>query len=166
MHIIGWCSTLCEKCPNTVFSLVRIFPHSDWIWRDTPYLDTFHAVPGEGWTFTGYFFDNLFSSMPDIRVCLNYFFFWNWDFRVHTLWIMLPKEFFHLVIYVTFLFWDGVSNFCSARFCIWFVVLRMLRGFDIIFHGSKLLMVNWYFSLWMMSDLCWSFLEIYFGREG
>ena len=51
---------LCEKCPNTEFFLARIFPHSDWIRRDTyvsvfspnaekyglektPYLDTFHA---------------------------------------------------------------------------------------------------------------------------
>ena len=45
-----------EKCPNTEFFLVRIFLHSDWIWRvfrpnvgkygpeKTPYLDTFHAV--------------------------------------------------------------------------------------------------------------------------
>ena len=55
-------STLREKCPNTEFSLVRIFPHSDWIRKDTsylsvfspnagkygpektPYLDTFHTV--------------------------------------------------------------------------------------------------------------------------
>ena len=27
-----------EKCPNTEFFLVRIFPHSDWIRRDTEYL--------------------------------------------------------------------------------------------------------------------------------
>ena len=51
-----------EKCSNTEFFLVRIFPPSDWIRRDTeylsvfspnvgkygtektPYLDTFHAV--------------------------------------------------------------------------------------------------------------------------
>ena len=51
-----------EKCPNTGFLLVCIFPHSDWIQRDTtyfsvfspnagkygpektPYLTTFHAV--------------------------------------------------------------------------------------------------------------------------
>ena len=50
------------KCPNTEFFLVCIFPHSDWIRRDTsylsvfspnaekyipgktPYLDIFHAV--------------------------------------------------------------------------------------------------------------------------
>ena len=56
------CHILREKCPNTEFFLVRIFPHSDWIRRDTPYLsvlspnagkyapektpylDTFHAV--------------------------------------------------------------------------------------------------------------------------
>ena len=53
---------LCEKCPNKDFFLVRIFPHSDWVRRDTeylsvfsrntekygpeksPYLDTFHVV--------------------------------------------------------------------------------------------------------------------------
>ena len=29
------CCTLREKCPNTEFFLVRIFPHSDWIRRDT-----------------------------------------------------------------------------------------------------------------------------------
>ena len=51
-----------EKCPNPEFFLVCIFPHPDWIRRDTeylsvfspnvgkygrektPYLDTFHAV--------------------------------------------------------------------------------------------------------------------------
>ena len=44
-----------EKCPNTKFFLVRIFPHSNWIRRftpnagkngpkKTPYLDTFHAM--------------------------------------------------------------------------------------------------------------------------
>ena len=55
-------SSLCEVCPNTEFFLVHIFPHSDWIPRDTsylsvfspnagkygrektPYLDTFHSV--------------------------------------------------------------------------------------------------------------------------
>ena len=30
-----------EKCPNTEFFLVRFFPHSDWIRRDTPYLSVF-----------------------------------------------------------------------------------------------------------------------------
>ena len=53
-----------EKCPNTELFVVRIFPHLDWIRRDTlylsvfspnagkygeektPYLDTFHAVLG------------------------------------------------------------------------------------------------------------------------
>ena len=53
---------LCENSPNKEFFLVRIFPHSDWIRRETeylsvlstnagkyepektPYLDTFHTV--------------------------------------------------------------------------------------------------------------------------
>ena len=30
-------SALSEKCPNMELFLVRIFPHSDWIWRDTKY---------------------------------------------------------------------------------------------------------------------------------
>ena len=29
--------TLREKCPNTEFFLVRIFPRSGWIWRDTEF---------------------------------------------------------------------------------------------------------------------------------
>ena len=62
-HPIQHKSSLLEKCPNTEFFLVRIFPYSDWMRRETPYLfvfslntrkygpektpylDTFHAVP-------------------------------------------------------------------------------------------------------------------------
>ena len=36
-----------EKCPNTDFSLVRIFTHSDWIRRDTSYLSVFHPNAGK-----------------------------------------------------------------------------------------------------------------------
>ena len=36
-----------EKCPNTDFFLVRIFPHSDLIWRDTPYLSVFSPNTGK-----------------------------------------------------------------------------------------------------------------------
>ena len=36
-----------EKCPNTEFFLVRIFPHSDWIGRDTPYLSVFSPNAGK-----------------------------------------------------------------------------------------------------------------------
>ena len=34
-------STLRQKCPYTEFFLVRIFPYSHWITRDTPYLSVF-----------------------------------------------------------------------------------------------------------------------------
>ena len=34
-------NALHEKCPNTKFFLVRIFPHSDWIRKDTSYLSVF-----------------------------------------------------------------------------------------------------------------------------
>ena len=33
--------SLREKCPNTEFFLVCIFPHSDWIRRDTSYFSVF-----------------------------------------------------------------------------------------------------------------------------
>ena len=39
--------TLREKYPNTEFFLVRIFPHSDWIRRDTPYLSVFSPNVGK-----------------------------------------------------------------------------------------------------------------------
>ena len=40
-----------EKYPNTEFFLVRIFPHSDWIRRDTSYLSVFspNADPYSVW---------------------------------------------------------------------------------------------------------------------
>ena len=45
-------STLCEKCPNTKFFLVRFFPHSDWIRRNsylfvTSYLSVFSRNAGK-----------------------------------------------------------------------------------------------------------------------
>ena len=39
--------TLREKCPNMKFFLVRIFPLSDWIRRDTPYLFVFSPNAGK-----------------------------------------------------------------------------------------------------------------------
>ena len=39
--------SLREKCPNTGFFLVRIFPDSDWIRRDTLYLSVFSPNPGK-----------------------------------------------------------------------------------------------------------------------
>ena len=39
--------SLREKCPNTEFFLVHIFPHLDWIRRDTPYLSVFSLNAGK-----------------------------------------------------------------------------------------------------------------------
>ena len=38
---------LCEKCPNTEFFQVRIFPHLDWMQRDAPYLSVFSPNAGK-----------------------------------------------------------------------------------------------------------------------
>ena len=40
-------SALREKCPKTKFFLIRIFPHSEWIRRDTPYLSVFSPNAGK-----------------------------------------------------------------------------------------------------------------------
>ena len=40
-------SALRGKCPNTELFLVHIFPHSDCIRRDTPYLSIFHSECGK-----------------------------------------------------------------------------------------------------------------------
>ena len=39
--------SLCEMFPNTEFFLVRIFPHSDWMRRDTLYLSVFNPNAGK-----------------------------------------------------------------------------------------------------------------------
>ena len=51
--------TLREKCPNMEFFLVRIFPHSDWIRRDTMYLSVFSPNAGK--------------YRPEKAPCLNIF---------------------------------------------------------------------------------------------
>ena len=40
-------TSLRESCLNTKFFLVRIFPHLDWIRRDTPYLSVFSPNAGK-----------------------------------------------------------------------------------------------------------------------
>ena len=39
--------SLCEMCPNMEFFLVRIFPHSDLIRKDTKYLSVFSPNAGK-----------------------------------------------------------------------------------------------------------------------
>ena len=43
-------TTLREKCPNTESFLVRIFPHPDWIRRDTEYLSVSSPNAGKCWS--------------------------------------------------------------------------------------------------------------------
>ena len=59
-HAYFLANSLREKCPDTEFFLVRIFPQSNWYLPvftpstgkygpgKTPYLDTFHTVTFEG----------------------------------------------------------------------------------------------------------------------
>ena len=88
------------KCPKKEFFLVRIFPHSNWIRRDTlyhsvfspnavkygpektPYLDTFHTVAGTARTserelrknklqLQAYFVSNTFISNARLKLAEN-----------------------------------------------------------------------------------------------
>ena len=47
MFLVGHRKRMREKCPNTEFFLVCIFPHLDWIRRDTPYLSVFSPNAGK-----------------------------------------------------------------------------------------------------------------------
>ena len=60
---------------------------------------------------------------------------------MYVLLMILLTNLFYLVTYVVFLFPDGTSSFCIAGFCICFDFLGMLRGIDVTFHRSNLLMV-------------------------
>ena len=45
--VLYFSTPLREKCSNTEFALVRIFPHLDWIRRDTEYLSVFSPNAGK-----------------------------------------------------------------------------------------------------------------------
>ena len=80
--------------------------------------------------------------------------FWNWNFRVHILLMILLTNFFYLEIYVyvTFRFWDGTSSFCSTTFRVGSLLWEYLRDwcwrvfFAVIFWRSG---KSW----WMMLSL-------------
>ena len=46
LRSLNFSQKLREKCPNTEFFLIRIFPHLDWIRRDNPYLSVFSPNAG------------------------------------------------------------------------------------------------------------------------
>ena len=104
-------TTQINKCPNTELFLVLIFPHSEWIRRDTsylsvftpnaekygpeitPYLDTFHTV-----TFTQsidlwlllYF--SWWWYQPFIKVTVNWYWF-RWVQQVYQIfWLVQLAE--------------------------------------------------------------------------
>ena len=52
-----------------------------------------------------------------------------------------------------------LSSLCISSFCFCFVVLTVLRGVNVIFNGTILLKVYWYFSMWVTVVLCKISLE-------
>ena len=54
-------TSLREKCPNTEFLLVRIFPYSDWIRRDTPNLSVFSPNEGKKGTEKTLYLDTFYA---------------------------------------------------------------------------------------------------------
>ena len=93
--VLHFSTPLREKCSNTEFFLVRIFPHLDWIFSPnagkyrlakTPYLDTFHAVltlsthvfPKMNWLGIHFFYRKKWSFLAkDISTNYNTFYCCN-----------------------------------------------------------------------------------------
>ena len=71
------CTTLREKCPNPEFFLVRIFPHSDWIRRDTRSA-SYTKISKKGSITISTLRPRLgvnFSNFTKIKLC------WKWSFK-------------------------------------------------------------------------------------
>ena len=64
--------SLREKCPNTEFFLVRIFPHSDWIRRDTSYLSVFSPNTGKYGPEKTPYLDNFHAVHAAVIVLKNF----------------------------------------------------------------------------------------------
>ena len=83
----------CVKCPNTEFSLVCIFPHSDWIRRYTPYLSVFSPNAGKyGPEKTPYLdtFHAVNLAFAIITILVKH---WKWfDFTLLVLWCVSNDE--------------------------------------------------------------------------
>ena len=65
-----------EKCPNTEFFLVRIFPYSDWIRKDAPYLSVFSPNarkygPKKNFVF-GHFSDSVELCIGSQSLCFGF----------------------------------------------------------------------------------------------
>ena len=68
---------LCEKCPNTEL-LARIFLHSDWIWKATPYLSVFSLNKGKYGPEKSLYMGTFHAVKPILRVkCCR----WSWIFK-------------------------------------------------------------------------------------
>ena len=67
--------TLRENCPNMEFFLVRVFSHSNWIWRDTKYLSVVSPNAGkyrpEKTPYWTHFRQSIFPVSNALRVLLS-----------------------------------------------------------------------------------------------
>ena len=71
-----WKESLREMCPNMEFFLVRIFPHSDWIRRDTKYLSVFSPNAGKYEAEKTPYLDTV-HAVNQFTTFLNYETFWE-----------------------------------------------------------------------------------------
>ena len=64
-------TSLREKCPNTEYFLLRIFSHSDWIWRDTKYLSVFSPNAGKYGPENTPYLDTFHTALVWVNICNN-----------------------------------------------------------------------------------------------
>ena len=97
----------CSSKPDIIESPVikLVFHDHLWIWSLLLGVLTEDGFEGD-------------KAVVSISILLKLRFFWNWDFTVYVLLMILLTNFFYLVIYVAFLFLDGTSIFCihSVKF--------------------------------------------------
>ena len=110
--------------PNTEFFLVRIFPHLDWIRRDTLYLSVFSPNEGKyGPAKTPYF--NTSWVVNSIIVVLSYL---PWKFL-----LMLSKSWQFMIS--LFLYWnqgvDTISYHSPSLFILQYIINWNFKKVDI-----------------------------------
>ena len=70
---LNWrCIALLEECPNTGLFLVRIFPHLDWIRRDTKYLSVFSLIAGKYGPEITLYLDTFCAGLASATFCKHH----------------------------------------------------------------------------------------------
>ena len=135
--IFSWHRSTAWKVSVFEVFLVRIFAHSDWIWRDTPYLSTFSTNRGK-YKLRKLRIKTLFKQYPGLFKISNFWYitiistiiyFSDMPRRFqnsakHFWWSFF--DFFVMLCYVMFsLFWFGVTQLYTWKYSLIIAKLQL-----------------------------------------